>query len=104
MLKLSAPSDHPDTNIRQASYSHQVYIKKAPPVYPGGAFRAYLLTLYFLQLTSYQLALRTLSLEQRHNVLWQRVSLGQHTHTGLLQDLRLGQVGSFSSEVCVLNT
>ena len=45
-----------------------------------------------------------LALEQGQNTLRQRVGLGQHGHTGLLKNLRLGQVGSLGSKVSVLDT
>jgi hypothetical protein len=44
-----------------------------------------------------------LALQQRHDVLRQRVGLRQHRGAGLLQDLGLGQVGGFCREVGVLD-
>jgi hypothetical protein len=44
-----------------------------------------------------------LALQQRHDVLRQRVGLRQHRSAGLLQDLGLGQVGGFCREVGVLD-
>lgn len=42
-----------------------------------------------------------LLLEKTQYGLWHGVGLGQHSHTSLLQNLRLGQVGSFGRKIGV---
>ena len=39
--------------------------------------------------------------EQCQHALWQLIGLRQHRGAGLLQNLRFGQIGSFSSEVSI---
>ena len=50
------------------------------------------------------MGLNALLLEQCEHVLRRSVRLGKHRRTGLLQNLRAGQVGGFRGKVGILDT